>query len=449
MSRVAHYLLYYCSVLCTLCLACPLWAAPDPNDAVESAYQSARGCYYALINTPAQQTQRDGWEECIRQFLHVESKFPRSRRAADALFSAGKTYEQLFQASKNREDLGQAIRTYQAIAKRYDHNRLADDALYRAGVVYWNGYRDKQRATDMMRKLLRWHEQGDMAGAAKTFLTQLETQRTAQPIDALLAITPIPVAIADRRPAAAPLPAPAPPAAAPTVKAAPAPSCRIAIDPGHGGKDPGTVGHRGSLEKAVTLSIARRVMRHLTTLGCQVTLTRQRDHFVSLDDRNIIANRQKSDLFISIHANAAVDTTQHGVQTYYLNNASDQAAQRLASRENTMAGKSLSEVDHIVNTMLQNAFTDESRRLATAVHGALVHNLQGKFDGIQDQKVRSALFYVLVGAKSPSILVETSYLSNPQEEQRLLSPAYQETIAAGITAGVTQFLHTRPRDLTL
>lgn len=424
-----------------------LIAAPDPSDAIEAEYQAARQCYYALINDPARQKQREHWEDCTRRFLRVESKYPRSQRTADALFSTAKLYEQLFQASKNREDLKDAARTYQSMAKRYDKSRLADDALYRAGVIYWNGFHDKERARDAMGKVLKWHGDGDMAPVAKRFIAQLEAVKGAAPIDALLPITPVPIVVATRE-----ITAPPPPRNLGTSEPqnSSPPRCHIAIDPGHGGKDPGTTGHRGSLEKAVTLSISKRVARVLKKqLACDVSLTRVKDQFVSLDERNSIANRQQSDLFISIHANAAPSPSAHGVQTYYLNNASDDAAQRLAARENTMAGKSLSEVEHIVNTMLQNAFTEESRRLADTVHRALITRLQGKYTEIQDQKVRSALFYVLVGAKSPSILVETSYLSNPREEVRLMNATYQETIAQGIADGVQQFLRTRRSDTTL
>lgn len=450
-GRNGQWLCWLALLLSVLCTGPAAVAAPDPSDTIEAEYQSARQCYYELINDPARQKQREHWEDCTRRFLRVESKYPRSGRAADALFSTGKLYEQLFQASKNREDLKEAARTYHAMAKRYDKSRLADDALYRAGVIYWNGFRDKERARNAMGKVLKWHGDGDMASVAKRFIARLEAAKDAAPIDALLEITPVPIVIASREGGTSSTAASAastPPATAPVTP--PPPRCHIAIDPGHGGKDPGTTGHRGSLEKAVTLSISKRVARVLKKrLACDVSLTRAKDQFVSLDERNIIANRQQSDLFISIHANAAANPDTHGVQTYYLNNASDNAAQRLAARENTMAGKSLSEVEHIVNTMLQNAFTEESRRLADTVHRALITRLQGKYTEIQDQKVRSALFYVLVGAKSPSILVETSFLSNPREEVRLMNATYQETIAQGIADGVQQFLRTRRSDSTL
>ncbi len=177
-------------------------------------------------------------------------------------------------------------------------------------------------------------------------------------------------------------------------------------------------------------------------LGSQVTLTRTRDRTVTLAERNRIANKRRADLFISIHANASKSPKPNGVQTYYLNNASDQAAQRLASRENAAVGNK-SELDHIVSIMLQNAFTDESRRLATTVQRHLVSTLNRSYSNISDKKVRSALFYVLVGAKSPSILVETSFISNPVEENRLRTTRYQELIAQGITNGVNEFLRKR------
>lgn len=408
-------------------------AAPDPQADVEASYQQARSCYYDLLQNAEHQKRRDHWEACIRQFQVVAQRYPRSERAVDALFSAAKTTEQLFRASKNREDLRLAQQRYRALAKAHAAHRLADDALYRAGMIAWNGFQDEDAARKDLWRIVKWHAQGDMLAPAKQFLAQIEAQhgKGFRAIGGLLELEAPATAVATTKPAARS-------------------ALHIVIDPGHGGKDPGAHGPRGTWEKDVTLAISKRLAKELKTrLGAQVTLTRTQDRTVSLDERNRIANRRRADLFVSIHANAHTDAAQHGIQTYYLNNATDQAAHRLAARENAQLGKSLTDVDHIVNTMLQNAFTEDSQQLAQQVQRGLLRNLQKSYDQIQDQQVRSALFYVLVGAKSPSILVETSYVSNPREEQRLRSTAYQAGLATGIADGIIAYLAQRTAGGTL
>lgn len=220
-------------------------------------------------------------------------------------------------------------------------------------------------------------------------------------------------------------------------------SMRIVIDPGHGGKDTGAIGPNGVEEKTVTLAIAKKLAKELEKeMGATVYLTRTRDVDLPLEKRNKFANDKKADLFISIHANANRNKNVSGIETYYLNNASDEAAKRLAQRENRSAEKPQSQVDKILLTLSQNYNTEESRVFASDVHKNVVSKLSGKYKGLKDHKVRSALFYVLVGAKCPGILVETSFISNPTEEKRLTNPVYQTAIADAIAAGVEQYVRT-------
>lgn len=220
-------------------------------------------------------------------------------------------------------------------------------------------------------------------------------------------------------------------------------SLRIVIDPGHGGKDTGAIGPNGVEEKTVTLAIAKKLARTLEKeQGAIVYLTRSRDVDLPLEKRNEFANAKKADLFISIHANANKNKSVSGVETYYLNNASDEAAKRLAQRENRSAAKPQSQVDKILLTLSQNYTTEESRVFAGDVHKTVIEDLSGRYKGLKDHKVRSALFYVLVGAKCPGILVETSFISNPTEEKRLTNPAYQSAIADAIASGIEQYVRT-------
>jgi len=146
-------------------------------------------------------------------------------------------------------------------------------------------------------------------------------------------------------------------------------------------------------------------------------LTRSGDSTLSLDDRVQFANNKKADFFISIHVNASTSSKDHGIETFYLNNASDRASKVLAIAENRSEGRNTTDLEKIIATMMQNASADESRDFAKVVHSSLVNTLSGKYPDVNDQKVKTALFYVLVGVKCPSILVETAYISNPKREK--------------------------------
>ncbi|MBI4236917.1 MAG: N-acetylmuramoyl-L-alanine amidase [Deltaproteobacteria bacterium] len=454
--------IFCCSVLALWSLAArAAFAEPDPIAQVEQAYQDARHCYYEILADAQRVQQRQAWDQCLAKFVRVAQQYPQSPRSADANFTAAKLYEQLYQISKSREDLTAAKDRYRAFAKRHRKHRLADDALYRAAVVAWEGFHQKGEAGRLLWQVTHWHRDGDMQTPATQFITQLEKieGKTYKPIASLLPLpknTP-----AQQSPAVTP-PTKAPVAAA-TTHTTPTPSAavvagtapatnnmHIIVDAGHGGTDPGAHGPGGTWEKDVTLAIAKRLGAQLKQqLGCKVTYTRTSDKFVSLEARNKIANQRRADLFISIHANAAPNVKAAGIETYYLNNATDQAAKRLADRENAAVAGNGSELERIVSTMLQNAFTEGSHDLATQVQRALVQRLRRDYKDTKDLGVRSALFYVLVGAKSPAILVETSFLSNPTEEQRLRDPKYQTAITAAIADGVAQFLRAAPARSTL
>lgn len=217
----------------------------------------------------------------------------------------------------------------------------------------------------------------------------------------------------------------------------------VVIDPGHGGSDPGAVGKSGVKEKDVTLALSKRLADKIrSSVDAKVFLTRSDDRALSLEERNAFAVAKKADLFISIHANASTNRRMSGIETYYLNNATDEAAARLAKRENRAARKKLSDVEGILSIMLQNYDAAESKLLASDVQGSLVNRMGKRYSGVKNRSVRSALFYVLVGAKCPAILVETSFISNPVEEKRLKSRDYQADIAASIADGVNRYVRS-------
>ena len=212
------------------------------------------------------------------------------------------------------------------------------------------------------------------------------------------------------------------------------------MDAGHGGRDPGAIGPTGLKEKTVTLKLARMVAEKLKTrLGCQIYLTRNSDKYVGLTRRTAIANSKKADIFISIHVNAAKNRKLRGIETYFLNFALDDDAMRVAARENATSRKRIGELKNILNDIMKNTKVNESSHLAREVQNALVKNMRGKYGTIADLGVKQAPFFVLIGARMPSILVEVSFISNPVEERRLKSNRYLDRIADGIVNGVVAY----------
>ena len=220
---------------------------------------------------------------------------------------------------------------------------------------------------------------------------------------------------------------------------------KVVVDAGHGGKDTGAIGPRGVREKDLTLAIARRVAARLKALGFQVVMTRKSDVFVSLDERTRIANEARADLFVSIHCNAARRRKLEGVETWTLNVGSDRYAARLAAFENAEADRAVSDLRLILADLATKANASDARDLAQSVQSSMVRTLRGRVGRVRDHGVKQALFYVLLGTRMPSILVETGFISNPKEEARLRSTKFQDGTAEAIARGVKDYVDSRRR----
>ena len=217
---------------------------------------------------------------------------------------------------------------------------------------------------------------------------------------------------------------------------------RIIVDPGHGGKDFGAPGYlKGVYEKDIVLAIAKRLAKKLRQeLNCEVIMTRSTDKYLTLEERTAIANTKNVDLFISIHTNAHRDRNAYGVETYFLNLATDEEAILVAARENATSTKNISDLQTILNDLMQNAKINESSRLAAHVQNDLTGFLAKRHPQVKSKGVKQAPFYVLLGAQMPAILVETSFISNPRECKRLITPAYQEDLCDGIVQGIRRYM---------
>ena len=219
----------------------------------------------------------------------------------------------------------------------------------------------------------------------------------------------------------------------------------IVLDAGHGGHDTGAVGPTGLMEKELVLDVTQRVARLVEgRLGLKVLLTRDADVFVTLQDRTSYANRQRADLFVSIHANAHRVKGTDGVETFFLSSeATDNAARQVAAAENGViqlekaAGRGTSKAD-VLKTILwdlaQSEFQTESARLAEIVHDSVTQTLR-----MSNRGVKQAGFYVLGGAAMPAVLIEIGFVTNPKEERRLKDSQYRDEIARAILAGLAEY----------
>jgi N-acetylmuramoyl-L-alanine amidase len=220
----------------------------------------------------------------------------------------------------------------------------------------------------------------------------------------------------------------------------------IVVDPGHGGRDSGAVGVSGIHEADVALAIAHRLKRSLErTLDAEVILTRDDDRFVPLQERAAIANALDADLFVSVHANASPSSQAWGIETFYLDAASDAGAARVALRENALSQGE--KRDDLLTDLFVTGTNRLSRLLAQQVQGRVIHHVTERFGAEQshDLGVKTALFAVLVWTRMPSILFESSFLSNPEDEIRLRMPTYQQTLADAMAEGIGLWFEQRGR----
>lgn len=223
-------------------------------------------------------------------------------------------------------------------------------------------------------------------------------------------------------------------------KAAPAAIRKIVLDPGHGGKDPGAIGPGGVAEKDIVLRVAERLAAKLRKeMGIEVVLTRNDDSYVSLEDRTAIANAEEADIFISLHMNASLNAESRGLETYYLDNTNDEAAIRLAARENGMSRQQISDLQFILSDLTQNMKLEDSITLAHRLQGALVDGMSPKMTDVRDLGVKKALFYVLVGARMPSVLVELFFITNRIEARAMSQAKYQESVVNALFDGIKKY----------
>ena len=215
----------------------------------------------------------------------------------------------------------------------------------------------------------------------------------------------------------------------------------IIIDPGHGGKDPGSVGYKGTKEKDIVLDVSKRLARKIQkNLRVKTILTRDEDVFIRLQDRTKFANTNEGDLFISIHVNSHESKKPYGFATYLLRPGRNQEAVNVALRENAVIElegnkfEKLTDEQLIQATIAQSGFVQYSEKFAALIQEEIDKRVQSRNRG-----VKQAGFYVLMGASMPIVLIELGYISNPNEEKKLNSSSYRDMLATSIYYAILKY----------
>ena len=223
----------------------------------------------------------------------------------------------------------------------------------------------------------------------------------------------------------------------------------IAIDAGHGGEDSGAVGHRGTYEKKVVLQIAKRLKALVDAEpGMKGVLVRTGDYYIPLRKRMQIARKHRADFFVSIHADAFRDKRARGSSVFVLSNrgASSEAARWLANSENQadlVGGVSLDDKDNVLASVLLDLSQAATMQVSHEVAQQTARNL-GRIGKMHSRNVQKARFMVLKSPDIPSMLVETAFISNPEEEQKLRDPKHQQRIARAVLTGIRTYFHNSP-----
>jgi len=228
----------------------------------------------------------------------------------------------------------------------------------------------------------------------------------------------------------------------------------VAIDAGHGGEDPGAIGPRGTREKTVVLQIAKKLAHFINSeRGMRAVLTRQGDYYLPLRKRVELARKRKADLFISLHADAFTNSRVRGSSVYVLSRrgASSEHARWLAERENAsdlIGGVSLDDKDGLLASVLLDLSQTASLEASIDAAERVLNGLK-KVGKLHKPGVESGAFAVLKSPDIPSLLVETAFISNPQEEKKLLSAAHQQKLARTLAVSVKRYFEGNPPNGTL
>ncbi len=411
------------------------------------------------------------WQACADAFRRAYDRNPKWRLRVAALYRHGVALEGRARVTRAASDARRSLAAYEQAVRIYPASALADDALFRAAVVCNELLRDQKRARSHLEQINRRYARSDHARPAAEYYERMlraskglskssDSKNTAPPKKSDVKKVPekvppkaVPARKAPEKKAAEkkiPEKTKVPVKKTEPEKKAPAPKGKpiaqnlaaqlglsvrtIVIDPGHGGRDPGTM-HNGVVERDVNLDVAKRLDAILKKRGYTVKLTRDRNKWLALGERVRFGKKAQGDLFVSIHVNACDNPNASGFETYILDFARTSSASRLAVIENANSGR-LGDMDKVLTEILRGARTAESRRLADSIQSRTLSYLKNSKAAVKDGGVKGAPFFVLVGSSMPSVLVEIGYCSNKYEARRLKDPKFRQLIAQGIANGI-------------
>lgn len=397
-----------------VCLVSALAANGDkPTD-----FDALKARYLSLRNTDVTVVREGEWRAVAIEFERFALAAPAHRAAPQALLNAAIVRRELAVKRGVSAELERALEVLTTLVERYPTDGLADDALVKRGEIELNERGDADAARAAWQAVIDRYPAADMRGVAAARLAELRGE--AGDDSGRAVVTP-----------------------APQAAAVSADTPIVVLDPGHGGEDTGAEGRGGLLEKDVTLAVARELKKLLEgELGAVVYLTRTDDSFRPLLERTAFANERRADIFVSLHANASPDPRINGVESYYLDTSDGESARKLAERENASVRFEgpAADVAYMLSDLVQSAKTAESVGLARAVQHALVARLREGWPDVRDLGVKKALFYVLVGAHMPCVLVEIGFMNHPVEGPRIASERYRTAVARGIFDGLKAYL---------
>lgn len=395
-----------------------------------------------LDNNPARGARRDLWLALEGKFALLATKSKGDAKALASLYQA-RSMQELGRRSFLPADHRKAVALFAAVAAKFPKHSAASESLYRQADILVHRLGDRDAAVRVLEDLLARYPKAPEKNAAGTLLKQAKA-------------APKEPAVADSKPGAGKKTAASGQGQAPAGSKKGGDSVMeqlgltvrtIMLDAGHGGNDPGAQA-AGVTEKAFTLAMANRVGDLLKKQGFIVLYTRTGDKYISLQDRPDMANSRKADLFISLHVNANPKSGVRGLETYYLDEAKTQDAITVAARENGVSVKNISDLQFILTDLMLSSKVRESHHLADCVHKGILTRLRSTKHAAHDNGVRSAPFYVLVGARMPAILVEFGYITNNSDAANLKKEAYLQRQAEGLVQGVLRYKAELARGVT-
>lgn len=412
--------------------------APD-----RQLYLSAKRDYDQLAKSKSTVQSRVQMEKTAERFERLPQEFPKSRYCDAAYYFAGRIYQDAYSVSKDARAVDRSIRNFRLLVAKYPSSAYAAEGRYRLALALDEGRGDRREARQQYALVAAKFGGTDWARRSRSRLAALDAQfqqDKGDPVPAAVVPSSNPVPEARPKPAVLKEKPNEPAPLKPGNPAPPTPLRKIVIDAGHGGRDPGAIGVDGIAEKDIVLAVALRLADKLKKqMGIDTVLTRKDDRFVPLEDRTAIANQEGADLFISLHANASPNPEARGLETYYLDNTNDEAALRLAARENGIAREKISDLQFILSDMVQNFKLEDSITLAHRLQGSVVTQMGRRYGEVRDLGVKKAQFFVLVGARMPSVLVELFFVTNKAEGRALSSEEYQEALADALYDGIKKY----------